>query len=458
MTKVRTRRPNTAVVAIALMCAVRPPTAAQPITILTRDADAVFGSAASKSLNGDRFGFSIAPKLGGHGAIPGIVIGAPGFNDDRGSVDIYQWDFVSCSWSLDQRFLGDIEGGLFGWAVASGDVNADGVDDVAISAPGQGAVLVFDGVDWSLLYRLEGDPRQRFGWSIAIGQFNGPAHGGFYADMAVGAPDGDRVYLFYGCQSDIMRCRGKQTLSAEDADVVIDTSTPGDSLGHAVSFIANRDRTDDLLIGAPRHGGAAYLIEGITLLSGPLDLVAQEDAAIEFIGDGAGFGWSVSGAVAYTIGFQDIVRIVIRNPRTATAYAFDIQPGGGRQQRLAVDQATARWVGRIDEQLGWSVAIEPYWRGDLDDDQESDVVVAAPGAGRAYIFSGAAERASWIVIGDEPVGWAVAVVPQVPRGQSCTEQRGVPLAGIAVGFMHDNAFYFRFPRRREAGRAAGHQD
>jgi hypothetical protein len=97
----------------------------------------------------------------------------------------------------------------FGSALAAGDLNGDGADDVAIGMPGDdvngavdpGSVAVFFGQTTRTLARLTSGinfetggvpgtarPGERFGASIAIGRFGVDAFG----DLAIGAP-GDAV-------------------------------------------------------------------------------------------------------------------------------------------------------------------------------------------------------------------------------------------------------------------------
>ncbi len=115
-------------------------------------------------------------------------------------------------------FAGDSAGDRFGWVAAfAGDVNADGVIDIVISAPlddvagnGSGSVFVYSGCDGSLLYRFTGTAaREQFGYSVAAaGDMNGDGH----ADIRVGAPYADHggrntgsIKVFSGKDGSVIR-------------------------------------------------------------------------------------------------------------------------------------------------------------------------------------------------------------------------------------------------------------
>lgn len=163
----------------------------------------------------------------------------------------------------------------FGFAVAAGDFDGDGLDEIVIAHPYEsrgesnvGAISVFystpDGPDLSdpqlitqdspgVLSSEEGD--DRFGWSLATGDFNADG----IDDLAVGIPYEDdggfvnagMVQVFYGTQ-------GERLSSTFNTFNQGDTLRPGvdlqasDQFGYRLAVgDLNGDGADDLLVSSP---------------------------------------------------------------------------------------------------------------------------------------------------------------------------------------------------------------
>jgi hypothetical protein len=181
-----------------------------------------------------------------------LVVGIPGEDDNHGAVEIFYGidrsrddcydDFCFAQWrtTLLDHYNTDIiidPGDNFGQALAVGDFDGNGVDDLAVGAPNadsgafrygnevrdHGVVHIFYGqrhAGISYGRRLFEEPqffdqlmdnvgdtreqRDRFGWALAAGDFNGDG----YDDLAVGVPyedifdkiDVGTVHILYGSE------------------------------------------------------------------------------------------------------------------------------------------------------------------------------------------------------------------------------------------------------------------
>src|SRR5437763_1813207 len=164
-------------------------------------------------------------------------------------------------------------GGFFGFSVAGlGDINHDGVPDVLVGVPhhsnfpadhiNAGEAFVFSGADHSILFTLN-DPNEaegnRFGYAVAaLGDVNGDG----VPDMAIGTPklnasddlpDVGTVYIFSGANGSLIRQMNApdQILSARFGSAV---ANAGD---------VNHDGVNDLIVGAP-GASKAYVFNGAT--------------------------------------------------------------------------------------------------------------------------------------------------------------------------------------------------
>lgn len=168
-------------------------------------------------------------------------------------------------------------GDLFGAAIATGDFNGDGFDDVAIGVPGEdlganvdaGAVNVIYGSSSGLNISNNqmwhqntagiaggAEDNDRFGAALGAGDFNGDG----FTDLAVGVPgesindiqDAGMVNVIYGSLSGLTNV-GDQAWHQDTAGI-FGVSEQGDNFGAALAvgdFDANG--RDDLAVGVPRE-------------------------------------------------------------------------------------------------------------------------------------------------------------------------------------------------------------
>jgi len=221
--------------------------------------------------DGDRFGEALVAADVDHDGYDDLVIGAPGVNDDAGEVFVLYGASTLPQNGVDtltQTGGSDPEAGdRFGATLTAGDFNKDNFMDVAVgapdedygsSAPGAGAVTVFDGSAGGLggaetFWQSDADETNEagdhFGAALAAGDINDDGDD----DLLIGAPyedlngitDNGYLSLFRGGSSGL---GGSSSMSQyQIADQQEDALY---SYAIATGDV-NGDGNDDVLIGLP---------------------------------------------------------------------------------------------------------------------------------------------------------------------------------------------------------------
>jgi hypothetical protein len=267
------------------------------------NADAVWNGAAAFEQAG--FSVSIAGDVNGDD-LTDIIIGAPdatvagrsaagrlyvvlGQADGFESIS----DLAALAEERAVVFEGSELGAFLGTTVApAGDFNADGFDDIIVSAPGRSATYLLFGspsfatmsdLDLAELTRSRGLLIELYATPTAVspaGDVNGDGFDDVIIGMAHHTPPGrfeaGGVLIVYGAEVDL---EASVDLSATLPDLTttqIDGLNPRDEFGGAVAGGRSLDgiAPDDILLGAP---GAAADAGEVYVLFGRTDLVIHEE-------------------------------------------------------------------------------------------------------------------------------------------------------------------------------------
>ncbi len=318
--------------------------------------------------------------------------------------------------TADAVLHGEVAGDGAGDAVAVlGDVDGDGVPELAVTASSHDGASGYEGMLWvvsgaasgdtslsAALARVEGAAYDdRLGGAVTSA---GDADGDGYADLWVSATRqdggvgwGGAVYLLRGPMSG--------DVPVTDAAFVLYGAVGGDAIGEALAsaFDADGDGDDDLLVGgsdARSNDGAAWLLSGATGLSGTGSVA---DAGVELIGEGdsGGAGNAVAAGDLDGDGLADLVVGASSQDATyeSSGAAYVVLAPAASTSLAAAD---GRFTGTDDRTYAGRSVATP---GDVDGDGLGDLLVGEPTGGGGY-------GAAWLVpgpaTGDTDLGSASA--------------------------------------------------
>jgi hypothetical protein len=317
----------------------------------------------------------------------------------------------------------------FGNALAHGDFDGDGYDDLAVGIPFEevgtirsGAVALFKGnsigrlIPWRMLDASalgvleEGD---EFGWALAAGDFDNDG----FVDLAIGAPgetDGTvaagAVYIFEGSTAGLVP--GAVLMQSTSPSLGLTES--GDRFGATLAVgDFNADAKDDLAVGAVGEDNGTTADTGwvFTFKSTASGLVPWES-----LGQGSlstndasdRFGWSLATGYVNSDGYADLV---IGSPEygLGSGSVYVLKGGStGMTHWKRLTQADSGGLLETQDDFGTAVAV-----GDFDEDGNHDIAIGAPGesvgsvsgAGQVYMYKGGLNSVTaWYNFGQSGLG------------------------------------------------------
>ncbi|MDH5715254.1 MAG: hypothetical protein OEZ30_06800 [Candidatus Aminicenantes bacterium] len=409
------------------------------IDLSTQSADIIICGAVA----GDYSGCAVASgDVNGDGC-DDVIISAPhadpgGRTDAGETYVIFGASFSSPPYTIDLSttaadiiVCGAADGDYSSFALASGDVNGDGYDDLIIGAPwadpggrfhaGETYVILSDSfpsppytidlsttpADITVCGAVAGDYS---GCAVASGDINGDS----YDDIIIGAREADNAggetYVIFG--GSLLFPPYTADLSTQQANITVCGAEANDRCGWAVaSGDVSGDGYDDIIIGAPyatpdgrTYAGETYVIFGVNLLFLPytVDLSTQQaDITICGAEFGSSFGGAVDSGDVNGDGYDDIISgAQFANPgdpaRTNAGETYVIFGFSFPSPPYTIDLSS--WPANItvcgddnEDYSGYAVA-----GGDVNGDGYDDIIIGATwadaggrhNAGETYLVSG----------------------------------------------------------------------
>ena len=345
-----------------------------------------------------------------------------------------------------------------GYSVAVGDINGDGIPDLIIGAPNQGA-LTTPGTVYVVFGTRKGFPDpitlnaaflngnngftingvtngDEAGFSVATGDVNGDS----ISDIIIGAPGrtsgAGAVYVVLGGTGPTngswsatpysLANGGGSTLINGTNGFELD-GVAGDSAGWSVvAGDVNKDGKTDIIIGAKAasytasHSGSVYVVLGgasgttpkmkdgtawssttNALTSGIKPIDGTNGVRFDGTTAGDNAGYSVASGDVNGDGYADIIiGAPSRTTSTGTVYVMFGQSGAWSGATMPLASASAIIPGAsTNDQDGWSVAA-----GDVNGDGFADIIIGAPGynsggnTGRVYVVFGSGSLGNTVPI------------------------------------------------------------
>ena len=330
--------------------------------------------------SGRYLGQAIAPRTDlDQDGFADLVIGAPGIGDGRaGEVLVFTGSRNGLAATPAQVIRGPTGGGLFGFALSTGDVDHDGRPDLLVGNPGHpparsGRAFLYrslgDTFETVPSWTFAGPESSQAGAAVALGDVN---HDG-YCDAVIGAPSAGSgpanrgigaAFVFLGSEGGLARTpapiAGRQAWALLGRDVVLAD--------------LDADGFDDLLVGA-EEGSNGEQGEGIAEVhfGSHAGVSPYATALLESNVMGANFGGhaaplgDVDGDGCEDL-FVGALRYQKAEPRAGAAFIFS----GSRNRVLR-----RSWL-RVGPRGGSWYGADGGTAGDVNGDGYPDFVVGAP--------------------------------------------------------------------------------
>ena len=369
------------------------------------------------------------------------VRGTAGFPTDR---------VIDLRGPVDLRVIGRVSGDHLGSAVAVGDLDADGKDDLILGAPDAdptfniaGEVALFFGrngfparIDLATAHpdvRIWGGIEEaRLGFDLAVGDINGDGIDDLMATNFNGEPPGHErggsgtVSIFFGGTWDTpvidltQRAADAEVWGAVGGEHAGTHLAVGDLNGDGIQDLVMAAPFSDRAIGGPHDTGAVYVLFGRRNLSGVIDLATQADVTVRGAAEGDTLGSAIATGDVNGDGIDDLVVGAkgFDTPERRDAGAVYVFYGGDALRGLIDLQQRAAdlqlWGG-AGERIGAAVAV-----GDVNGDGANDLVLGGPSAapagrpkaGIVYVVTGPPSASATIDLTAEadvtlwgPAGW-----------------------------------------------------
>jgi hypothetical protein len=383
---------------------------------------------------------------------PDILIGARGFDGPAGTNSgrayLYKGETPSHvgDYALIATFDGAAAGAHFGHAVADvGDVDKDGFSDFAIGATyapasGLGRVYVYSGATRALIATVFGGSTtpDSFGYAIAAAR---DVDGDGVDDFAVSAPTESVVGLGAAGKVRILKGPGNSPTPAFSPILTVEAEQAQQFFGVSIAAGADHDAdgVPDLVVGSnlfdgpgepvTDNRGKAYLFSGAT---GAVLWSRVGDAVKDWFGIGVACGCDLDGD-----GVADILVGACQTEKGGKGFCYAYE-GAGTSELFVMTGEFGSGLPSQGDAFGFAVASA----GDLDDDGASEFLVGSYGfdgfggsnAGKAYLYSSAA-RCLYVglppphVLEVRNIGW-----PRLGQTTSIRTSGAQPFAVGILGF------------------------